>query len=104
LETKHVFIPMAKGVFPHAKSTGEEELASERRLAYVAITRGQDNVTILCPATNHVGKQAGPSQFVGEACVPFQGQEKSEGTELKASYEEDFNDVIFDDVNYYPWL
>lgn len=104
LEAKHVFIPMAKGVFPHVKSTGEEDLASERRLAYVAITRGQDNVTILCPATNMVGKPAGPSQFVGEACIPLQGQEKSEGTELKASYEEDFNDVIIDDVNYYPWL
>lgn len=102
LETKHIFVPMASGVFPHSKSMGDEDsLASERRLAYVAITRGQDNVTILCPSINHIGKPAGPSDFVGEACIPIEGQKKpgEEGSELKASFEDDF-----DDVNYYPWL
>jgi superfamily I DNA/RNA helicase len=76
LETKHIFVPMAKNVFPHVKSMADEDaLASERRLGYVAITRGQDNVTIICPEVNHVGRDAGPSPFVAEACIPIQGAE-----------------------------
>lgn len=76
LEAKHMFVPMAAGVFPHKRSMGDEDaMAAERRLGYVAITRGQDNVTILCPDENHVGKPAGPSQFVAEACIPVEGGE-----------------------------
>ena len=69
LEAKHMWVPMAGGVFPHARSVGDEELASERRLAYVALTRGRDNVTVICPKVNHIGKPAGVSQFVTEACI-----------------------------------
>ena len=42
LEVKHMYVPMAAGTFPFFKGNIE----SERRLAYVAITRGEDSVTI----------------------------------------------------------
>lgn len=71
LETKNLFIPMAKDVFPHVRSKeSERDMASERRLAYVAITRGKESVTIIAPAESHTGKPAGPSEFVFEACIP----------------------------------
>jgi len=70
LESKHMYVPMAQGTFPHAKSSTEEAMEEERRLAYVAITRGMDSVTILCPIVNHLGRPAATSQFVSEACIP----------------------------------
>jgi superfamily I DNA/RNA helicase len=90
LEVKHIFIPMAKNVFPHVRSTKDEDsLASERRLGYVAITRGQDKVTIICPEVSHTGKEAGPSPFVAEACIPIQGAEdKKEKVEASFTNEE----------------
>jgi DNA helicase-2/ATP-dependent DNA helicase PcrA len=103
LEVKHIFVPMAKGVFPHARSVGDEDaLASERRLAYVAITRGQDNVTILCPMENHVGKPAGPSQFVSEACISIEKGRGDNGEEpVSASFaDDDFYTEVFDAT---PW-
>lgn len=42
LEVKNMYVPMAAGTFPFFKGNIE----SERRLAYVAITRGEDSVTI----------------------------------------------------------
>lgn len=84
LEAKHMWVPMAGGVFPHANASGEEELASERRLAYVALTRGRDNVTVICPAVNHIGKPGGISRFVDEACIPSRmGDEESEESTKK---------------------
>ena len=103
LEVKHIFVPMAKGVFPHARSMGDEDaLASERRLAYVAITRGQDSVTILCPMENHVGKPAGPSQFVSEACISIEKGRGDNGEEpVSASFaDDDFYTEVFDAT---PW-
>ena len=80
LQAKHVYSVMAAGTFPHS-STDEafakgDETAydDERRLAYVAITRGEDRVTILCPAESYMGKPAGVSRFVKEACVGIKGQ------------------------------
>jgi len=76
LEARHMWVPMAAGVFPHNRSMGDEDaMASERRLAYVALTRGRDSVTVLCPAVNHIGKPAGPSQFVSEGCIPNESRE-----------------------------
>lgn len=70
LECKRLFVNMPSGVFPHVKSTTEEDLASERRLAYVALTRGENRVDVLAPEVNHLGKPAGPSRFIDEACIP----------------------------------
>lgn len=42
LEVPHMYIPMAGGTFPFFKG----DIDSERRLGYVAITRGEDSVTI----------------------------------------------------------
>lgn len=89
LETKHVFVSMAGGVFPNFRSdrlAEEQEAAGqtvtaydeERRLAYVAITRGKDTTTILTPMKTYLGKPAGGSVFIGEACIPMQGDSKGE--------------------------
>lgn len=79
LEAKHIYVPMAHGTFPHIKAASEAELASERRLAYVAITRGQDSVTIVWPERGSAGGQRdvpiGPSQFYYEACVPTETEQ-----------------------------
>ena len=48
-------------------------MASERRLAYVALTRGQDSVTVLCPKVTHLKKPGGVSEFVDEACIRIPG-------------------------------
>jgi DNA helicase-2/ATP-dependent DNA helicase PcrA len=69
LECKRLYVNMPAGTFPHAMSTTEEELASERRLAYVALTRGENSVTVLSPKINHLGKPAGESRFISEACI-----------------------------------
>lgn len=71
LECEQLYVPMNDGTFPHSKSTSEDELASERRLAYVALTRGQDKVTVLSSEPREVGKtiKGGPSRFIEEACI-----------------------------------
>jgi len=69
---------MWDGGFPHKRSQGSEALMeSERRLAYVALTRGKNKVTILEPK-EHQGKPVEPSQFTFEACVPLVGAAKGE--------------------------
>ena len=80
LEARHMWIPMAQGTFPHARSVGNKEaMESERRLAYVALTRGRDSVNVLCPMTSNTGQPAGPSQFVSEACI--QDRNRADGSE-----------------------
>lgn len=78
LEAKHVFVPMWEGRFPHMMTdddgspTGGKEMEAERRLAYVAITRGEDSVTIIRPSMRMVGDKPKPipsSRFVSEACI-----------------------------------
>jgi|GEM_PF-1922363 len=75
LECKNLFVPMwegRRGGFPHGKA---EDMTSERRLAYVAITRGEDSVTILRPEFDGaVDREGRPiptrqSRFVTEACI-----------------------------------
>jgi len=70
LECKRLYVNMPGGVFPHVASMDDEDqLASERRLAYVALTRGEDSVTVLSPSVNHLGRPSGRSQFLDEACI-----------------------------------
>ena len=73
LEVPNMYIPMVGGRFPRFDKTSEEELASERRLAYVAITRGEDNVFVLDIPTARTTKQGvviQRSQFIDEMCIP----------------------------------
>ncbi len=77
LQAKHVYVVMSGGgVFPSSYALlehgGDEQstaLDEERRLAYVAITRGEDAVTVICPATNYRNKPAEVPRFVLEACI-----------------------------------
>jgi hypothetical protein len=91
LEVPKMFLPMVRGKFPRAKigknpETGKLEceppdpndpaLASERRLAYVAITRAEDDCVIL--DIPHPKLPCAPSQFLDEACIPMGGAPRVE--------------------------
>lgn len=65
LECRDMYLPMTAGEFPDNRSSIE----SERRLAYVALTRGQDRVKVLYGPGNNP-RSGGPSQFISEACIP----------------------------------
>ena len=70
LEAPEVFVFAPAGVFPSVYASPESrEMEEERRLFYVAITRGKDRVTVLCPMVNHRGKTGGASSFVGDGCI-----------------------------------
>jgi superfamily I DNA/RNA helicase len=104
LETKHVYVSMAGGVFPNFRSDKEaekQELAGvpvtaydeERRLAYVAITRGKDTTTIMSPQRSYLGKPSGSSMFINEACIPMGGEAGEAGVGL-SEYDDDGDDAI----------
>jgi superfamily I DNA/RNA helicase len=63
-------------------------MESERRLAYVALTRGRQRVTILEPKIVN-DKDVQPSVFMSESCIPLVGTTKDE-SEKAAS----FNDYL----------
>ena len=93
LEVPNMYIPMVGGRFPRFDKSSEEELASERRLAYVAVTRGEDNVFVLDIPTARNTKEGvviQRSQFVGELCVPdlSAGSRVASQSALKAEEEE----------------
>ena len=73
LEVSHMYIPMVGGKFPREQAS-EEDLASERRLAYVAVTRGEDYVKILDIPMNISKGETGSlqirSRFIKEMCLP----------------------------------
>ena len=72
LEVENMYLPLVGGRFPRADAT-EEERASERRLAYVAVTRGENHVVVMnIPSVRKTkqGTTVQESQFVGELCVP----------------------------------
>ena len=77
LEVSTMFVPFVGGKFPRAGGS-EEDLASERRLAYVAITRAEDQLFIMDVPTV-INTKKGPvvrsSQFVDETCSPVQSPE-----------------------------
>ncbi len=52
---------------PEEHEQAAKELEAERRLAYVALTRAAENLTVVCPLKNASGRKAGVSEFVGEA-------------------------------------
>ena len=71
LEYKDVFIVgMEEGIFPHMNSLMESsEIEEERRLAYVAITRAKDNLTIINARRRTLfGREQAnpPSRFISE--------------------------------------
>jgi superfamily I DNA/RNA helicase len=83
LEAHHVWIAMAGGTFPHisaeekAEAGNTKDLEASRRLAYVAITRGQESVTVLSPKVSAIGKATKPSRFLDEACIQPMGMESN---------------------------
>lgn len=91
LEVENMFIPLVGGRFPRAGAS-EEDLASERRLAYVAVTRGENRVVVMDIPTVRMTKQ-GPivqkSQFTEELCIP----------PSNAPYQER-EDVAYDESSY----
>lgn len=80
LECDHLFVPMAQGRFPIVRPDAKDAqraMESERRLAYVAITRGRNSVTIIEPTMRMKGDKVvavPPSQFATEACVQVKGK------------------------------
>lgn len=73
LECEDIYIPMANNRFPsRVGQFPDKEEASERRLAYVAITRGKSRVRVMCPDLLLNGEDGGVSSFVTEACIPDQ--------------------------------
>ncbi len=59
LEYPVVFVVgMAEKCFPHARAELEEEIEEERRLAYVAVTRARERLTLLWPQ-----RRRGPGGF-----------------------------------------
>lgn len=89
LECPNMYVPMVGGKFPrtgvtrdmegtvHMDSTASEgpDLWSERRLAYVAITRAEDRCVLLDIPHPKFGVR---SQFIGEACAPIEGERRGE--------------------------
>ncbi len=71
LEFPYVFVVgMEEGVFPHSRAlTDPEELEEERRLAYVAITRAEEELVLSCAQTRTLFGRTNrnlPSRFLKE--------------------------------------
>lgn len=93
LEVPNMYVPMVGSKFPRAGREGVAEdgpaLASERRLAYVAITRAEQRCVILDIPHPTLGTR---SQFVGEACIPVEGSDASRGAIPKLASDRDWTD------------
>lgn len=96
LEADYVYVSTASGVFPHFKAEqaaleqaalGQEVTAldSERRLYYVALTRGRKGVTVNAPQINYRGREGTPSVFISEACIKFAGSSENPASVKTAS-------------------
>jgi DNA helicase-2/ATP-dependent DNA helicase PcrA len=96
LEWSVIFIPMlCEDSFPSSRSIGDQDsFEEERRVFYVAITRGKDQLYLISPSIKHTHR--GPqmvrvSQFVSElsskvykqASVQFKYQKKKEKIDKK---------------------
>jgi superfamily I DNA/RNA helicase len=82
LEVANMFVPVVGGKFPRTDAT-EDDLASERRLAYVALTRGENNVFVMDIPTVRRTKQGTvvlKSQFIDEMCLPTSAPAKTAST------------------------
>lgn len=79
LEVANMFVPVVGGKFPRTDAT-EDDLASERRLAYVALTRGENNVFVMdIPTVRRTkkGEIVLKSQFIDEMCLPTTASAKT---------------------------
>lgn len=96
LEADYVYVSSASGVFPHFKAEqaareqaalGQEVTAldSERRLYYVALTRGRKGVTVNAPQINYRGREGSPSVFISEACIKFASSSENPASVKTAS-------------------
>jgi len=94
LEAKSIYIPMGEGIFPSKKAISqkatEEDMESERRLAYVALTRGRDSVTIISSGT------VPRSRFIDEACIPPVATLTKEANHRLASLRRIADDMLAD--------
>jgi DNA helicase-2/ATP-dependent DNA helicase PcrA len=84
LEVENMFVPVVGGKFPRTDAT-EEELASERRLAYVALTRGENKVFVLDIPTARMTKQGVvvlKSRFIEEMCLPSMAPAETGSTRM----------------------
>ncbi|HVX56850.1 MAG TPA: 3'-5' exonuclease, partial [Candidatus Saccharimonadales bacterium] len=64
LEFRHVLVAGCNdGVLPGKRAVAADDLAEERRLFYVAITRARDSLLLLC-SRQCDGKPASPSSFL----------------------------------------
>jgi len=82
LEVENMFVPVVGGKFPRIGAT-EDDLASERRLAYVALTRGENKVFVMDIPTLRRTKQGMTvlkSQFMDEMCLPTTAPAKMAST------------------------
>ena len=95
LEADHFFLPMSHSTFPSRMAIREGKEFEERRLAYVALTRGRDTVRVLTNTAvyNEEGRLIdGPSRFIGEACIksrPFDASQeiREDGSMSKKSFD-----------------
>lgn len=94
LEAPQVYVTMAPGVFPSPRAKEAEEVEEERRLAYVAVTRGKDRTVIMSPKVSYKGPGRGKnppppmSPFVAELCIPILGDVDPKDLEGLAAEEE----------------
>lgn len=92
LEFPIVFIiGMEENIFPHSRSIGdEEEMEEERRLAYVGITRAEEQLYLTCAASRTLyGRESynSPSRFIHEISdqiVEVLSKEVSYGTRFRS--------------------
>ena len=86
LEVPNMYVPMVGGKFPRAGVAGVAsegpDLWSERRLAYVAITRAEQRCVLLDIPNPKTGLS---SQFIDETCIPIEGADQSTGQVPKVS-------------------
>lgn len=106
LECPKMFIPMVRGKFPRGKvskdpTTGkilceppdpnDPALASERRLAYVAITRAEADCVIL--DIPHPKLDCPPSQFISESCIQALARNTDEEPVAKVGSDDFWDDA-----------
>lgn len=78
LEVTNLYVPMVAGKFPSDKVEFDpivhesmddaiaEKAEQERKLAYVAVTRGMKNVTVLSYELNDKGEELQPSEYISK--------------------------------------
>ncbi|MFD0705063.1 UvrD-helicase domain-containing protein [Alloscardovia venturai] len=106
LEYPVVFLPgMEQGTFPHSRSVEDEkELAEERRLAYVGITRAQRKLYVTRAAVRSQWGQAAemmPSQFLDEIPAHLIDWVRKESTmeRMRSGWASDDDFADFDDYS-----